>query len=87
MNSGAAVEYTQETSYVPGAAVVAEGALKPETVLTFVNKLATVKTTATWTKVSIQSLADAPDLQRWLDAAAAQRAAGSRKPVPQRGCA
>jgi hypothetical protein len=64
---GAAVEYTQETGYTPAAAVVAEGATKPATNLTFQNKLAAIQTVATITKVSVQSLMDVPDIQRWLD--------------------
>lgn len=64
---GAGVEYSRETSYTPGAAVVPEATLKPATSITFSNVLATMKTVATITKVSIQSLYDVPSLQLWLD--------------------
>jgi hypothetical protein len=67
MTQGAAAEYAKETAFTPAADIVAEGALKPTTSIDFANVLATVKTIATITKVSIQSLADTPGLGDWLD--------------------
>ena len=68
MASGAAAEYEKETSYTPGADIVPQGQLKPTTAIDYTNVLATIKTIATITKVSLQGLADTPGLGEWLDA-------------------
>jgi hypothetical protein len=65
---GGAIEYARETGFTPSAAVVAEGALKPASDLTFAQTLAHVQTIATHTRVSVQSLRDVPSLQAWIDA-------------------
>jgi HK97 family phage major capsid protein len=52
-----------EQSFAPAADVV----VGAQTVVTYDNVTAAVNTIATWTKASIQSLADTPGLQTWLD--------------------
>jgi HK97 family phage major capsid protein len=61
------IEYLQETSFVPGAAVVPETTVKPTTTATYAEKLAKIATIASVLKVSLQSLADIPQLSFWLD--------------------
>jgi hypothetical protein len=61
------VEYLQETAFTPGAAVVPETTLKPTTTATYQEKLAKVATIASILKVSVQALADLPQLTIWLD--------------------
>jgi HK97 family phage major capsid protein len=61
------VEYTQETSFTPSAAVVAEAALKPQMAATFTEATAKCATIAQYVKISVQSLADTPMLSTWLD--------------------
>jgi hypothetical protein len=68
MSSGAAAEYGRETAHVFNAGLVVEGAVKPTSSIDYANVVATVKTIATITKVSIQSLSDTPGLGDWLDA-------------------
>jgi hypothetical protein len=68
MSSGAAAEYAQETSFTAGAEIVPQGQTKPTTAIDYTNVLATIKTIATITKVSLQGLADTPGLGEWLDA-------------------
>jgi len=61
------VEYLEETSFLPNAAVVPETTLKPSTELTYAQKLAKVATIASVLKVSVQALADIAQLILWLD--------------------
>lgn len=64
------VEYVQETGFTNNAAVVTEGATKPQSDLTFDLKTAPVRTIATIFKASRQILDDAPALQSYIDARA-----------------
>jgi hypothetical protein len=61
------VEFLEETSFVPNAAVVPETTLKPTTELTYAQKLSKVATIASVLKVSVQALADIGQLMIWLD--------------------
>jgi HK97 family phage major capsid protein len=66
-SSSAAVVYTQETAYTPGAALVPEGGLKPPTTITFANQTVTIQTIATIAKASVQAMQDTPILAGWID--------------------
>lgn len=61
------VEFMRQTGFTNAAAPVAEGALKPESQITFELADAKVKTIATWVKASRQILADAPLLRSTID--------------------
>lgn len=61
------VEYSRELLFTNNAAETNEGVKKPESVLTFEEANAPVKTIAHWIKVSKQVLADAPALQSYID--------------------
>jgi hypothetical protein len=65
---GGGIEWTRETSFVPGADIVPETTLKPSTALTFANVMTPFSTIATITKASVQALADVPMLQQWINA-------------------
>jgi hypothetical protein len=67
LSMGAAAEYGRETGFTPGAGIVAEGAAKPVTSIDYANVLCTIRTVATISKASLQSLADSPGLAEWLD--------------------
>jgi hypothetical protein len=67
VNVGAAVQWTKETGFVPSADIVAEGAVKPASSLTFANVVTNFVTVATVTKASLQSLSDVPVLMSWID--------------------
>lgn len=64
------IEYVQETGFTNNAAVVTEGATKPQSELTFELKAAPVRTIAHIFKGSRQILDDAPGLQSYIDARA-----------------
>lgn len=64
------VEFVQETGYTNNAAVVTEGATKPQSDLTFELKTAPVRTIAHYFKASRTILDDAPGLQSYIDARA-----------------
>lgn len=64
------IEYVQETGFTNNAAVVTEGATKPQSELTFELKNAPVRTIATIFKASRQILDDAPALRSYIDARA-----------------
>ncbi len=61
------VEYTKELLFTNNAAETAEGATKPESVLTFELANAPVRTIAHFLKVSKQVLEDATALQSYID--------------------
>lgn len=61
------VQYVQETGFQNNADPVAEGALKPQSDITFDLKDSSVKTIAHWVKASVQILADVPQLQSYID--------------------
>lgn len=61
------VEYTRELLFTNNAAETAEGAQKPESVLTFELIQDPVRTIATFIKASKQVLDDAPQLQSYID--------------------
>jgi HK97 family phage major capsid protein len=62
-----AVEYVKETGYQNMAAPVAEGALKPQSDLSFDLVTTPVRTLAHWFLASKQVLADIPLLQSYID--------------------
>ncbi len=62
-----AVEFTRELAFTNNAAETAEGATKPESVLTFELYTANVATIAHWLKVSRQILNDAPALVAYIE--------------------
>lgn len=62
-----AVEYTRELAFTNNAAETAEGAQKPESVLTFELVTANVATIAHFIKVSKQVLEDAGALEAYID--------------------
>ncbi|MDP4024453.1 phage major capsid protein [Methylobacterium sp. NEAU 140] len=61
------IEYDQEKLFTNNAAMVAEGALKPQSELQFEEKTANVRTIAHWIRTSVQILADAPGLRSIID--------------------
>lgn len=61
------IEYPRQTVRTNNAAVVTEGATKPESTLAFELKTVPVRTIAHWTKASKQALDDAPMLQSTID--------------------
>lgn len=65
--SSNSVEYMRQTGFTNNAAMVEEGALKPESNIAFEFKDTKVKTLAHWVKASRQILADAPLLQTTID--------------------
>lgn len=65
--SGNTVHYTRELLSTQNAAETAEGAQKPESVLTFEGVDTPVRTIAHFIKVSKQVLDDAPALQSYID--------------------
>jgi HK97 family phage major capsid protein len=62
-----AIEYVKETGFQNMAAMVAEGAAKPQSDLMFDLVTTTVKTLAHWVRASKQVLADIPLLQSYID--------------------
>jgi HK97 family phage major capsid protein len=65
--SSGTIEYTQETSYVPSAAVVPETTPKPAMAIAFQEATAKCATIASIVKVSKQSLADTGLMNTWLN--------------------
>lgn len=65
--SSNAIEYVKETGFQNMAAMVAEGAAKPQSDLSFDMVTTTVKTLAHWIRASKQVLADLPMLQSYID--------------------
>lgn len=61
------IEYEQEKLFTNNAAPVAEGALKPQSELQFIDAVANVRTIAHWMRTSVQILADAPALRSIID--------------------
>jgi HK97 family phage major capsid protein len=59
--------YPKETGFVNNAAVVAEGARKPESSITMVTVTETVKKIATFMKASTEILSDLPGLRSFID--------------------
>lgn len=62
-----AIEYVKESGFTNAAAPVAEGALKPQSSLTFELATAPVRTLAHWIRASKQVLDDVPQLQSYID--------------------
>lgn len=62
-----AVEWVQETAFTNNARSVSEGALKPESNITYELKTIAVRTLAHWIRASKQVLADFPLLQSMID--------------------
>jgi len=61
------IEFVQETGFTNAAAPVAEGALKPESSISFGLESAPVRTIAHWVQASKQVLQDIPALQSYID--------------------
>lgn len=61
------IEYVRENVFTNGAAPVAEGALKPESNLTFTKETANVKTIAHWIQASRQIMDDAAMLESYVN--------------------
>lgn len=62
-----AIEYVRENVFTNGADVVAEGALKPESNITFSKETANVKTIAHWVQASRQVVSDSSQLQGYIN--------------------
>jgi HK97 family phage major capsid protein len=62
-----AIEFVQETGFTNNAATVAEGALKPESNLTFELKTANARVIAHWLAATRQVLANKRQLQAYID--------------------
>ena len=62
-----AIEYVREVGFTNNAAPVAEGQLKPQSALTFTTETASVKTIAHWVPATRQAIADANQLQAYID--------------------
>lgn len=65
--SSNAIEFTKENVFTNAAAEVAEGALKPESALTWTLVNMPVSTVAHWLKISRQLAADAPSLAAYVN--------------------
>lgn len=65
--STSSFEYVRQTGFTNAAAIVAETAAKPESNLTFDLVVSAVATIAHWMQASRQILADAPQLQSFID--------------------
>ena len=61
------IEYVREIVFTNGAAPVAEGALKPESQLTFTKETANVRTIAHWIQASRQIMDDAQMLESYVN--------------------
>lgn len=65
--SSPAIDYVEETGFTNAAATVAEGAVKPESTLTYDLKTAAAQVIAHWIPATRQILADAPALRNAVD--------------------
>lgn len=65
--STGSIEYDREEGFTNAAAMVAEGAAKPQSELQYTEETATVRTIAHWMRTSVQILADAPALRSIID--------------------
>ena len=65
--SSGSVEYPKQTARTNNAATVAEGALKPESGITFDLQAVPIRTVAHWIIASRQILDDAPQMQATID--------------------
>lgn len=65
--SSNAIEYDKEKGFTNNAAPVAEGTLKPQSEIQYVEDTAPVRTIAHWMRASVQILADAPGLRSMID--------------------
>lgn len=65
--SSNALEYVRENVFTNGADTVAEGALKPESDITFTKETANVKTIAHWIQASRQVISDSNELQSYIN--------------------
>lgn len=62
-----AIEFTKETAFTNNAAETAEGAIKPESALTWALVNMPISTVAHWIKISRQLAADAPALSAYVN--------------------
>jgi HK97 family phage major capsid protein len=65
--SSNSIEYIKETGFQNSAAAVAEGALKPQSDITFSRATSNVRTLAHWLRASNQILADVPQLESYIN--------------------
>jgi HK97 family phage major capsid protein len=65
--TSSSLQYVRVTGYTNAAAIVAETAAKPESALTWAEVITAIATIAHWVKASKQILADAPQLQTFID--------------------
>lgn len=65
--SGNQIYYTREKGFTNNAAVVAEGAKKPESLLTFEDVTETAKKIAHYINISQEALSDVPQIQSIID--------------------
>lgn len=65
--SGNSLEYVREAGFTNNANVVAEGAEKPETAITFEDADAKAVVIAHWLKATTQMLSDAPALESYIN--------------------
>lgn len=61
------IEYVKELGFTNNASVVTEGALKPESEITFEDDTAPVRTIAHWIHISRQAMDDAPQISGIID--------------------
>ena len=71
--SSSQVVYVRESSYTDGAAVTAEGALKPNSSLTLETKIAPVVKIANYFKISEEMLTDIPQLMSYIGSRATSK--------------
>ncbi len=65
--SSNSIEYDKEKGFTNSAALVAEGALKPQSEIQYEEAVAHVRTIAHWMRASVQILNDAPGLRSMID--------------------
>jgi HK97 family phage major capsid protein len=65
--TSSSIDYVQEVNTADTVAETAEGVLKPEESIDFVDATAVVRTIAGWIKINKQTLADAPMIQGYID--------------------
>ncbi|MCQ0987540.1 phage major capsid protein [Jiella marina] len=61
------IEYDKEKGFTNNAAPVAEGTLKPQSEIQYIEATASVRTIAHWMRASVQVLADVPGLRSMID--------------------
>lgn len=67
VTTASAIQYIQEESFTNNAARVAEGAVKPQSALTFTSMTVVVETKAHWIAITRQALDDVPMMRSYVD--------------------